>query len=230
MTSEPEALGGYEAYRSRMDDIMVRSYYVQSSGPKRPALIVLRGIAGPDTGYIEIADRFARAGYASLVHYWQVRGDDPDDNTLLADIGGALDLLSSKPDVDAHRIAVVGYCKGGGQALLAAAEYKVIRAVVAFHGFARRPNNSDAGHRDPIEQSERIKRPVLLLHGEQDSVSPIGHMRELCAALTRDGASAQIVTYPNADHGFAVSTHKGFNDNAARDSFERAVAFLSANV
>ena len=224
-----DALGSYQSYHSA-DGTAIESYFVAPAHVPAPAVIILRGIAGPDSGYTVIADRLARAGYAALVHRWQVRGDDPSDADLLADIEAALGFLRSRTEVDATRIAIFGYCKGGGQGLLAAAALPAIRGVVAFHGFARRPNGSDAAHGDPIDVVAKIHQPVLLLHGEDDQLSPLPSMRELVAALAARPAQAALHTYAGADHGFAVSTHKGYRAEAAGDSFERGVAFLAQNL
>jgi carboxymethylenebutenolidase len=44
-----------------------------------PAVLILRGVAGPDDGYIEIAQRLGEWGYVALLHGWKVRGSDPPD-------------------------------------------------------------------------------------------------------------------------------------------------------
>lgn len=222
--------GTYETYSNPADGTEIESYFVAPALVPASAVLMLRGVAGPDSGYIEIADRIADAGYAALVHRWQVRGDDPDDTTLIGDISAAIAFLQRRPEVDASPIAVFGYCKGGGQALIAAAALPEIRAIVAFHGFARRPNGSDATHRDPLDLVASIHRPVLLLHGERDQLSPLPSMLELSAGLVAAGSPGAIHTYAGADHGFADSTHKGYNAEAASDAFDRGIAFLAQNL
>lgn len=218
-------MGAYETYRSA-DGTEISSYFVAPEGKKSRAVIMLRGVAGPDTGYSQIADALAADGYAALVHRWQVRGDDPDDATLIADIRAAVAFLQGRPEVAPGPIAVFGYCKGGGQALLAAAALPEIGPVVAFHGFSKRPNGPDATHGNPLDVAGDLKRPVLLLHGEVDQLSPLPLMKELARTLAASGCPGEIHVYPGADHGFAVSTHKGFVPAAAGDGFRRGVAFL----
>jgi carboxymethylenebutenolidase len=224
-----DALGSYFPYTSA-DGTAIESYFVAPEQQPAPAVLMLRGIAGPDSGYTSMADQLARSGYAALVHQWLVRGTDPADADLLADIAAAITFLQSRSDVDAARIAVFGYCKGGGQALLAAAAMPAIRAVVAFHGFSRRPDGADATHADPLTVVPQLSIPVLLLHGEDDQLSPLPSMRELAQALAARPAFSELHTYAGADHGFAVSTHKGFRAEAAGDSFKRGVAFLNQNL
>ena len=52
-------------------------------GP-HPVVLILRGVAGPDDGYTEIARRLAEWGYVALVHGWKVRGADPTDEPVYA--------------------------------------------------------------------------------------------------------------------------------------------------
>lgn len=217
--------GAYQTYASRLDGAEIKSYYVASEKPGG-AVILLRGVAGPDIGYTEIADRLAAEGYAGLVHTWQVRGNDPTDVTLLADIDAAIIFLKERPELSGQPIAVFGYCKGGGYAVLAAAQSRDICAIVAFHGFARRPDGATETNRNPIDVVNNVSQPVLLLHGECDTLSPVAGMRDLQAAFTKAGGKAEIHTYADADHGFAVSTHKGYKPQAAIDGFGRAIAFL----
>lgn len=232
MADESRKMGDDVTYLSPLDGSEIRSYYTTPRGAlvPPPAVLMLRGVAGPNDGYTEIADRLCAAGYAALVHHWQARGNDPDDDTLIADIRGAIAFLKARPDTDAARLAVYGYCKGGGQALIAAAACPEIHLVVAFHGFARRTQGADATHRNPIELVDRVKCPVLLLHGKDDQVSPVAAMRDLSNALERAGLTSGIHLYDGADHGFAVSTHKGFQADAARDSFDRAVSFTAQHL
>jgi carboxymethylenebutenolidase len=222
----PGSLGRYETYTAP-EGTAIESYLVVPEKTPAPAVLMLRGVAGPDSGYTQIADKLAAAGYAALVHKWQVRGDDPSDEVLIGDIAAAIAFLQAQPRIDGTKIAIFGYCKGGGQGLLAAAALTAIRAVVAFHGFARRPGTgADDRHGDPIAKVGAIDVPVLLLHGENDQLSPVGNMRDLADAFTACGKSAVIHTYAAADHGFAVSTHKGYVAAAADDGFARGVAFL----
>ena len=57
-----------------------------------PTVLILRGVAGPDDGYIEIAPATRRVGYVALLHGWKVRGNDPPDAPVYDDMKGASDL------------------------------------------------------------------------------------------------------------------------------------------
>jgi len=225
-------MGGYIVYKSGIDGTEVRSYFVHPQGKTgAAAVLMLRGVAGPDDGYIKIADRLADAGLAALVHSWQVRGNDPGDAELIGDIRAGLGYLASRPEVDRNRIAAFGYCKGGGQAILAAVECPEIKAVVSFHGFAKRTQPLDPAHpRHPLDVIDRLRRPVLIEHGEADDISAIADMRLMAEGMRKAGCVVGFHAYPGAKHGFAVSTHPGYLGSAADASFDHAVSFLQEHL
>src|SRR5262245_52609037 len=77
-----------------------------------PVVLILRGVAGPDDGYTEIALRLAEWGYVALVHGWKVRGTDPTDEPVYADLRGAMTFLGAVGQADLKRLAVFGFCRG----------------------------------------------------------------------------------------------------------------------
>ena len=44
----------------------------EAPGP-HPAVLILRGVAGPEVGYVEIAGPPARWGYLARLHGWKIR-------------------------------------------------------------------------------------------------------------------------------------------------------------
>ena len=194
----------------------------EGQGP-HPAVLILRGVAGPEDGYTEIADRIAGWGYLAFLHGWKVRGDDPPDGPVIDDLTGAVAYLRSRPDVDLSRIAVFGFCRGGVHALMVATSHPEVRLVVVFHGFAFRPEQAQPGLQ-PFDLMRKITVPTLVLHGIEDEQAPIEGMRRLQAEAAP--SQVQFKYYEGIRHGFAVRTHPGFDAIASRDSFEEARAFL----
>jgi carboxymethylenebutenolidase len=197
-------------------------------GP-HPTVLILRGVAGPDDGYTEIAERLAGWGYVALVHGWKVRGDDPPDAEVYGDLEGALTFLRSVERVDQQRLAVFGFCRGGVHAVMAARTHSAIRAIVVFHGFAFRPPSARPGAQ-PFDLAEGIDVPTLVLHGTEDERAPIEGMRRMEARMRALGKDCEFVFYEGARHGFAVRTHPGFEPGAARQSFDEARRFLAARL
>jgi carboxymethylenebutenolidase len=147
-------------------------------GGPHPVVLILRGVAGPEDGYTEIANRLADWGYLAFLHGWKIRGDDPPDALVSADISGAMGYLRGRSDVDRGRIAVFGFCRGGVHTLMAATAHADIRLAVIFHGFAFRPEQAQAGLQ-PYDLAQKVSVPTLVMHGTQDEQAPIEGMRRL---------------------------------------------------
>ena len=63
---------------------------------------------------------------------------------MISRIQQAIEILKANPNVDPNKIAVIGYCFGGGAALEYALEGKEINAVASFHGMLPAPTTKDA--------------------------------------------------------------------------------------
>jgi carboxymethylenebutenolidase len=140
------------------------------AGP-HPTVLILRGVAGPADGYTEIAERLAGWGYAALIHGWKIRGHDPPDDLVYADMQGAIAYLHSVREADLTRLAVFGFCRGGVHAFLAARAHDEIRAIVVFHGFAFRSPRAQPGAQ-PYDLVEAVNVPALIMHGTEDEQAP----------------------------------------------------------
>jgi len=194
------------------------------SGP-HPTVLILRGVAGPEAGYTEIAERLEDWGYLAMLHGWKIRGDDPPDRPVQDDLAGVVAYLCSRRDVDAARLAVYGFCRGGVHALMAATAHAQIRLVTIFHGFAFRPEQAQPGLQ-PFDLAQKIAVPTLVLHGTEDEQAPIEGMRRLEASVRELARPIQFKYYEGVRHGFAVRTHPGFDPVAAQVSFQDAFKFI----
>ena len=197
-------------------------------GP-HPVVLILRGVAGPDDGYTEIALRLAEWGYVALVHGWKVRGADPRDEPVYADLRGAMSFLGSVGQADLERLAVFGFCRGGVHALMAARAHAEIRAIVVFHGFAFRPAGAQPGD-EPYDLAEGVNVPMLVLHGTEDERAPLADMRRMEARMRALGKVCTFTFYDGSRHGFAVRTHPGYAEDAAKASFGEARRFLATHL
>jgi carboxymethylenebutenolidase len=188
-------------------------------------MLILRGVAGPMEGYKQIAETVSSWGFHALVHDWQVRGNEPDDADLESDLSQAFKYIESRPDVHAERIGLMGFCKGGTFAFIAARKRPGLIGIAIFHGFCRR-NASENHLQQPCDLAPGMQAPMLLLHGTEDSQAPIEGMRRLLSRLQLSGVVSSLHEYPGVEHGFAVSTHPGYEPKAALDSLRRAEAFF----
>jgi carboxymethylenebutenolidase len=226
MTVRVEAV----TFTSGDGETSVPSYLATPDGRgPHPVVLILRGVAGPDDGYTEIALRLAEWGYAALVHGWKVRGTDPTDEPVYADLRGAMTFLGSVGQADLKRLAVFGFCRGGVHALMAARAHAEIRVIVVFHGFAFRPAGAQPGV-EPYDLAEGVNVPMLVLHGTEDERAPLESMRRMETRMRALGKECAFTFYEGARHGFAVRTHPGYAEGAARQSFDAARRFLATHL
>lgn len=208
----------------------VPSYLATPAGDgPHPTVLILRGVAGPDDGYIEIARRLANWGYVALLHGWKIRGSNPPDAPVYDDLNGAFAFLRALATVDQKRLAVFGFCRGGIHALMAARAHPEIRVIVVFHGFAFRSAASVPGA-EPYDLVAGVTVPTLVLHGTEDEQAPIAGMRQMEARMRALGKVCAFTYYDGARHGFAVRTHPGFHEPTATQSFDEARRFLETHL
>jgi alpha/beta superfamily hydrolase len=140
-----------------------------------------------------IARAVAEAGIAALRFNFRgvgaSKGDFDNGQGEVEDVSGAFDWLFSRPDVDPHRIALVGYSFGALMAMFQATQDDR-HSALALVGLPLRWNL-------PLPSCD--KRPCLLVAGDRDQLCPLSDLRRL-ALQSRGGARVHIV--PGADHFF----------------------------
>ena len=216
------------SYASADGHTSIPAYLAAPDGPgPHPAILILRGVAGPEDGYTEITERLAEWGYVALLHGWKIRGDDPTDAVIGTDLTGAMAFLRSVQAADLSRLAVFGFCRGGVHALMAATAHPEIGLAIIFHGFAFRPENAQPGV-EPYDLVEKIAVPTLIMHGTSDDRAPVEGMRRLEERARKTGRPIEFRYYDGARHGFAVRTHPGYGASFADASFAEARKFIDA--
>jgi dienelactone hydrolase len=106
----------------------------------------------------------------------------------------ALAALAGLPQVDANRMAAIGFCFGGSVVLELAREGAGLKAVVSFHGVLTTKAPAVSG---------KVKASVLVLTGADDPLAPPEQVKafedEMRMAGVRDW---QVISYGNTLHGF----------------------------
>src|SRR2546421_8294591 len=127
---------------------------------KRPGVLVMPEAFGLGAHATQRAERLASLGYVALAGDPYGNGlqvtdlqeaitrasalrEDPTKFRQRARV--ALDTLASLPQVDASRLAAIGYCLGGTFALELARDGAPLRGVVSFHGGLETPPPAVAG-------------------------------------------------------------------------------------
>ncbi|MCX6001227.1 MAG: alpha/beta fold hydrolase [Chloroflexi bacterium] len=106
-----------------------------------PAVCICHGIPavpynpGEQGGYPELAARFCRAGFVSLVFNFRGCGPSQGNIDMLGwthDLAAAIDFLAMLPEVDKNRICLIGSSGGAATCVYAAAKDKRVHAVATF--------------------------------------------------------------------------------------------------
>src|ERR1019366_6727864 len=74
-----------------------------------------------------------------------------------------------------------------------------------------------------LAEVDRIRTPLLILHGEEDPQVPPQESAEFAEALRRAGKTFEYVTYPHEGHGFTGREHR-------LDAWRRQLAFLAEHL
>src|SRR5688572_9102467 len=125
-------------------------YLAKPKTGKGSGVIVIQEWWGLNDQVKGVADMFAREGFTALApDFYHGKGakiGEPDEaqklmmdlfqaNTAAKDARGAAQYLAKSPAVSTQKVGVIGFCMGGGLALLTAAEApNEIAAVVDCYG------------------------------------------------------------------------------------------------
>ena len=182
-----------------------------------PAVIVVHALGGyrdANEGYA--AAELRKAGFGTLTYdSFAARGTtggaksgSPGYLTAgVADAFAALRLLASTPEIDADRIAILGFSYGGEVAHLTAVE--ALRAALnpGPARFAAHVAFYPAGNFGAIaERGAYTGSPVLMLLGEKDDNLPVAKVESYLAYARAAGYPAPIetVVYRGAYHAWTV--------------------------
>jgi carboxymethylenebutenolidase len=211
-------------------------YLAKAASGKGPGVIVIQEWWGLNDQVKGVADMFAREGFSALApdfyHGKSAKIGEPDDaqklmmdlfksSTAAKDARGAARYLAKSPAVSSAKVGVIGFCMGGGLALLTAAEAPgEIAAVVDCYGVGQ----------DLAGRAAKIKAPVLGIFGGQDPAMP-GMLDDVAEGLTQSGAPFEKQVYPMADHAFLNERRKDVHrPDDARDAWSKILRFLKENV
>jgi carboxymethylenebutenolidase len=180
-------------------------------------------------GYpVLIPDLFARGPVQALCVASAIRTMLRDGNGReMDDLEAARSWLAARPEVDADRIGVIGFCLGGSFALLLARS-GLYRVSAPFYS-----------SRIAVARSSC---PVVGSYGGRDS-STRGYPERLAADLDALGVPNDVATYPEAGHSFCTRTegligrigpwlpiHAEYHEASARDAHRRIVAFFAEHL
>lgn len=196
-----------------------------------PGVVVIHEIFGLNENIRDIARRFAREGYAALAvdlfsagsraacmtHIFYGILVRPLRNGVVGDLRAALDVLRGRPEVEAQRVGVIGFCMGGSYALQLACVDEDLRAASVFYGQNPRPLDAVAD-----------ACPIVGSYPEKDFTASAA--RQLEERLEAHRVAHDIEIYPNARHSFFNDTAPAYNAEAATDAWKRTLMFFDEHL
>jgi dienelactone hydrolase len=228
-TAVPVALAGEQVTYSA-DGTTLKGYIARpaTAGGKRPGVLVVHEWWGNNDYTRKRADMLAELGYVALAVDMYGEGkvvDTPKEaGALSGEAGKNMDvsekrfaaaraLLARQPDVDAGRIAAIGYCFGGRIVLEMARRGSDLVGVVSFHG--------SLGTSAPAKPGA-IKGKLLVLNGAADPFVKPDQIDAFKKEMQAAGVTYTFIDYPGAVHAFtspaATENGKKFNLPLAYDA------------
>jgi carboxymethylenebutenolidase len=145
----------------------------------------------------------------------------------MGDVGAALKFLKGQRFVDPARLAVTGFCWGGGVTWLSCETWPDFKAGVAWYGRMVPPlNGGDPKRLWPVKLAGQLHAPVLGLYGAKDGLAAqVPAMRQALAAAGK--TDSEIIVYPDAGHGFHADYRDSYVAADAADGWARMLAFFA---
>jgi carboxymethylenebutenolidase len=220
------------SYPSGSETIQGLLYLPEGAGP-HPAIIVIHEWWGLNSWVKEQADHYASQGYVALaidLYRGQVANDMetahelsrglPQDRAV-RDLVSSMSYLRTRKDVNAQKIGAVGWCMGGGYALLLAVAEPSLAAVAVNYGALITDSASMA----------RIQANLLGNFGGKDPGIPPQSVGDFERAMRKLGKKVNIKIYPDAGHAFEnPANEKGFRPTDTSDAMERMDSFFASTL
>lgn len=209
---------------------------------KRPGVLLVHEWWGHNDHVRNKAHMMAEAGYVAFAV--DMYGDrktaaHPEEaGKFASEVGGnmplakarfmaAIDTLKAQQNVDADKLAAMGYCFGGGIVLNMARQGVDLKGVSSFHG--------SLATSSPAKQGD-IKAAVMVFNGVDDPLVTAEQITAFKAEMKDAGVEFEFIDYPGAKHGFtnpaADENGQKFNlplaydAGADKDSWQKNLAFL----
>ena len=230
-------------------DRPIPAYLARPSAKGRfPTVLVVSEIFGIHEYIRDVCRRLAKLGYVAIAPAFFIRAGDPaplgmdqmaeirrivnaaSDEQVMGDIAATLKFLQAQPYVDYSRLAVTGFCWGGGVTWLACERFGEFKAGAAWYGrLAPAPDaKPDPARLWPAQLAATLKAPVLGLYAGKDPLS--NGIPAMKAALTAAGKTgSDFIVYPDAQHGFHADYRPSYNEADARDAWAHMLEHFAKN-
>ena len=206
-------------------------------------VVVIHHLPGYDESTKEITRRFAAHGYNAVcvnLYSREAPGASPDDaaataralggvpdDRLVGDVRAAVSYLRALATSNA-KVAVIGYCSGGRQAVLAACRLDLDAAVDCYGAYVvlDTPADSSVHFTSLLPLLENLSCPLLGLFGADDAFPSPEQTATLRTALRGLGKEFTAHTYEGAGHAFFNVDRPSFRPEVAREAWDEIWRFF----
>ena len=207
---QPPGLQFEDAWFQAADGTKLHGWFVPHDHPRAVALFA-HGNGGNLSHRADLFYELHRMGVAVLAFDYRGYGrseGSPNEAGILADARAARTWLAKRAGIPESQIVVMGESLGGAVAVLLTGEAPA-RGLVVESSFSSAPDVAAYHYpwlpvrllmRTQLNAAEAIRRhhgPVLIVHGDADTIVPIQFGRKLFEAANEP---KRFVTIPGADH------------------------------
>ncbi|CAN5758729.1 dienelactone hydrolase family protein [soil metagenome] len=215
------------------DGALIRAWVAKPTTPgPHPAVIMIHEFYGlrPDIvgkaealaqeGYVVIAPNVFRGGTTNWLPRAIYQIVSADTQQIDGDVDAVFQWLATQPDVQPDRIAIMGFCFGGGTTLRYSLSNNKLAATAIFYG-------------QPITDPTKLKAisgPVLGIYGSADQSISVESVKALEQGLTAAGVKHQISIYEGQPHAFVGSMAEIAKGGPAQQAWNQLRDFLKQNL
>ena len=221
------------------DGTKFAAFGARAENPTGAGIVVLPDVRGLFRFYEELALRFAENGInAVAIDYfgrtagvsrrdaefpWMDHVQQTKAEQISDDVAAALAWLRSPEGGSCTSVFTVGFCFGGSNSWLQAANGHGLAGAIGFYG---RPGPSRwDGSPGPAERAAEMKAPILALMGGNDPGIPQSDVDMFREALEKAGVTHEIVVYEGAPHSFFDRMQEEYAEQSA-DAWRRVLEFV----
>lgn len=240
--AETVTIGGHGGDR-------IEAYQARPLGPGPfGAVVVIHHLPGYDRETKETVLRFATEGYLAVcpnLYSRQGAGLSPEeaarlvrerdggisDEQLIGDVAGAAGYLREQTASNG-KVGCIGFCSGGRQAFLAAANVDLDAAVDCYGAFVvgNPPEGFPLRATEILDQAPNLRCPLLGLFGNDDQFPSPDQVATLEKELTRLGKPHEFHSYDGAGHAFFSVDGPRYRPEAAVDGWSRILDFYGRHL
>jgi carboxymethylenebutenolidase len=222
-------------------------YFVTEDGrDQRPVMIVCQEAFGVNHHIKDVCQRFAREGYyvvaPEFYHrkgkhlefaYSDLNGVMPllknlDGKEVVDDLNLLMTFLKADHKIKYDHVSMIGFCVGGYITVLASTVFK-LKAAVAFYGGGLWKERKDFQLKPLKDEFDKIKNPLLLIFGDQDSSIPLEEIQNIEKKIAQVNVPAQVKIFQDVGHGFFCNERSSYEPSAAEEAWKLTLEFLKQN-